>query len=145
VKVAKMLMWRMQNRKKVAKLLVFLHLSTSSIKYCEPTKRKTICFNQFDINRCIYIQGVPKYLTHFFMALYLLMAVDWGTGTAFILTPICVAWEWVVRGLWRCWGTGVVVKSNWRNRIENTKVWKLRADLKVCNQGWPLQISNNQW
>ena len=28
--------------------------------------------------------------------------------------------------------------------LKNTKVWKLRAHWKVCNQGWPMQIWNNQ-
>ena len=38
-----------------------------------------------------YIQGLPKYSTHLFMTLYLLIVMDLETETAFILTPICVA------------------------------------------------------
>ena len=48
----------------------------------------------------------------FFMTLYLQMVRDWETETAFILTPICVALKWVVNGLWRCWGTEVMVNPN---------------------------------
>ena len=80
------------------------------------------------------IQGVPKYPTHLFMTLYLLMVMDWETETAFILIPICVALKWVVNGLWRCWGTKVMVKTKSAIQIRKThKVIKYRM---IFNE-WP--------
>ena len=73
------------------------------------------------------LQGVPKYCTHLFMTLYLLM--DWDTETEFIIIPICVALKWVVNGLWRCWGTKVMVKTNSAIQIRKThKVFRYRMN-----------------
>ena len=80
------------------------------------------------------LQGVPKYSTHLFMTLYILMVMDSETETAFILTPICVALKWVVNELWRCWGTEVMVKTN--SAIQIRKTHKVFENRMIFNE-WP--------